>query len=111
MLCANRLSASSATVNTTATGDTNIDWTNWQEGKNRNVAAPSTTPTYAAITARSYFANSVNVSMIDGSVRSIRMGATDYQNLSGPLPGDWNAFQYLAGMRDGQINPSGTLIN
>ena len=53
----------------------------------------------------------VNFTFGDGSVRSIRMGATDYQNLSGPLPGDWNAFQYLAGMRDGQINPSGTLIN
>lgn len=71
VLCADRVSASSATVNTTATGDTNIDWTNWQEGNNRNIAAPSTTPTYAAITARSYFANSVNVSMVDGSVRAI----------------------------------------
>jgi prepilin-type N-terminal cleavage/methylation domain-containing protein len=71
VMCANRVSASSATVNATAIGDTNIDWTNWQEGKNLNIAMPSTTPTYAAITARSYFANSVNVSMMDGSVRSI----------------------------------------
>lgn len=71
VMCANRASASSATVNTTATGDTNIDWTNWQEGKDRNIATPSTTPTYAAITARSYFANVVNVAMMDGSVRTV----------------------------------------
>jgi type II secretory pathway pseudopilin PulG len=71
VLCANRISASSATVNPAATGDTNIDWTNWQEGKNRNIATPSTTPTYAAITARSYFSNVINVSMMDGSVRAI----------------------------------------
>ena len=67
VMCANRVSASSATVNATATGDTNVDWTNWQEGKNRNISTPSTTPTYAAITARSYFSNVVNVSMMDGS--------------------------------------------
>ncbi len=71
VMCANRVSASSATVNTTGTGDTNIDWSNWQEGKNRNIATPSTTPTYAAITARSYFSGLVNVSMMDGSVRAI----------------------------------------
>jgi prepilin-type N-terminal cleavage/methylation domain-containing protein len=74
VMCADRISASSATVNTTATGDTDIDWTNWQEGKNRNIAMPSTTPTYAAITARSYFSNSVNVAMMDGSVRTIDDG-------------------------------------
>ena len=68
---ANRTSASAATVNTTATGDTDIDWTNWQEGKNRNIATPSTTPTYAAITARSYFSNAIHVGMMDGSVRAI----------------------------------------
>ncbi|MBX3414240.1 MAG: DUF1559 domain-containing protein [Pirellulales bacterium] len=71
VMCANRVSASSATVNATATGDTDIDWTNWQEGKNRNIATASTTPTYAAITARSYFSNAVNVAMMDGSVRTI----------------------------------------
>ncbi|MGD9645791.1 MAG: DUF1559 domain-containing protein [Pirellulales bacterium] len=71
VLGANRVSASSATVNTTATGDTEIDWTNWQEGKNRNIATPSTTPTYAAITARSYFSNAIHVAMMDGSVRAI----------------------------------------
>jgi hypothetical protein len=71
VMCANRVSASSATVNTAGTGDTNIDWTNWQEGKNRNIATPSTAPTYAAITARSYFSNVVNVVMMDGSVRSV----------------------------------------
>lgn len=68
---ANRVSASSATVNTTANGDTEIDWTNWQEGKNRNISTPSTTPTYAAITARSYFSNAVHIAMMDGSVRAI----------------------------------------
>jgi hypothetical protein len=71
VMCANRVSASSATVNTSATGDTNIDWTNWQEGKNRNIAAASTTPTYAAITARSYFSNVVHVAMMDGAVRAV----------------------------------------
>ena len=71
VMCANRVSASSATVNATATGDTNIDWTNWQEGKNRNISSPSDTATYAAITARSYFSNVINVSMMDGSVRTV----------------------------------------
>lgn len=71
VMAANRTSASAATVNLTGTGDTNIDWTNWQEGKNRNIATPATTPTFAAITARSYFSNVVNVSMMDGSVRTI----------------------------------------
>jgi prepilin-type N-terminal cleavage/methylation domain-containing protein len=71
VMCGNRISAISATVSSTATGNTNVDWTNWQEGKNVNIASPSTTPTYAAITARGYFANVVNVSMMDGSVRSI----------------------------------------
>ena len=70
-MAANRTSASAATLNTTATGDTDIDWTNWQEGKNRNIATPSTTPTYAAITARSYFSNAIHVAMMDGSVRAI----------------------------------------
>ena len=53
----------------------------------------------------------VNFTFGDGSVRTVRKGSTDYQKLTGPLPTDWLAFQYLAGMRDGQINPSGTLIN
>lgn len=71
VMCGNRVSASSATVNATGAGDTNVDWTNWQEGKNRNISTPSTTKTYAAITARSYFSNVVNVVMMDGSVRAI----------------------------------------
>lgn len=52
--------------------DYDVDWTNWQEGKGMNSSSPSTTPTYAAVTARSYFAGAVNVSMVDGSVRSVR---------------------------------------
>jgi prepilin-type N-terminal cleavage/methylation domain-containing protein len=51
-----------------------IDWTNWQEGKNLNNGAPVATddfPTYAAVTARSYIPGAVNVSMMDGSVRAI----------------------------------------
>ena len=48
-----------------------VDWNNWQEGKGYHKATPDTTPTYAAITARSYFGSGVNVSMMDGSVRSI----------------------------------------
>ena len=48
-----------------------VDWNNWQEGKGINAATPVTTPTYAAVTARSYFTGQVGVSMMDGSVRSI----------------------------------------
>ncbi|MDX1947273.1 MAG: DUF1559 domain-containing protein [Pirellulaceae bacterium] len=48
-----------------------VDWNNWQEGKGINAASPVTTPTYAAVTARSYFTGQVGVSMMDGSVRSI----------------------------------------
>jgi len=40
-----------------------IDWTNQQEGKS------TTTPTYAAITARSHHVGGVNATMMDGSVR------------------------------------------
>jgi prepilin-type N-terminal cleavage/methylation domain-containing protein/prepilin-type processing-associated H-X9-DG protein len=49
-----------------------VDWSNWSEG--RNLADADTTndfPTYAAVTARSYHRGSVNVLMMDGSVRSI----------------------------------------
>jgi prepilin-type N-terminal cleavage/methylation domain-containing protein len=48
-----------------------VDWSNWQEGKDLNGAIPNLTPTYAAVTARSYFAGGVNVSMMDNSVRNI----------------------------------------
>ena len=43
----------------------NVDWTNQQEGKSL------TTPTYAAVTARSYHPDIVNVALMDGSVRAI----------------------------------------
>ncbi len=42
-----------------------VDWTNQQEGNS------TTVPTYAAVTARSYHPNKVNVLMMDGSVRSV----------------------------------------
>jgi prepilin-type N-terminal cleavage/methylation domain-containing protein len=49
-----------------------VDWSNWQEGKDiYSTPTPNTTPTYGAVTARSYFADIVNVSMMDGSVRAI----------------------------------------
>jgi prepilin-type N-terminal cleavage/methylation domain-containing protein/prepilin-type processing-associated H-X9-DG protein len=48
-----------------------VDWTNWQEGKDLNAAIPNNTRTYAAVTARSYFSGMVNVAMMDGSVRAI----------------------------------------
>jgi prepilin-type N-terminal cleavage/methylation domain-containing protein len=49
-----------------------VDWNNWQEGKGLAAATPNLTPSYAAITARSYFSGMVNVAMMDASVRAIR---------------------------------------
>jgi prepilin-type N-terminal cleavage/methylation domain-containing protein len=51
--------------------DYEVDWNNWQEGKGLNAATPTYTPTYAAVTARSYFTGAVNVSLMDGSVRPV----------------------------------------
>jgi prepilin-type N-terminal cleavage/methylation domain-containing protein len=48
-----------------------VDWTNWQEGRNLLASPPNLTPTYAAVTARSYFRGMVNVSLMDGSVRAV----------------------------------------
>lgn len=45
-----------------------IDWNNQQEGKS------PTTPTYAAVTARSHHVGIVNVMMLDGSGRSVASG-------------------------------------
>lgn len=73
VMCGNA-SGSTATVNATGTGDLDIDWTNKQEGKNHFASTPETSPTYAAITARSHFPGSVNVTMVDGSVRAIENG-------------------------------------
>lgn len=42
-----------------------IDWTNQQEGKS------ATTPTWAAVTARSYHPAGLNIAMMDGSVRFV----------------------------------------
>jgi len=77
-----------ATVNTTNTGNRDINWTNKQEGKNHFAATAETSPTYAAITARSYFEGGVNVAMMDGSVRTISNGI----NL-----GVWRALSTRAG--------------
>lgn len=66
-------SGSSATVNTSNTGNLDVDWTNKQEGKNHFAGTANTDPTYAAITARGYFSG-VNVAMMDGSVRNVEDG-------------------------------------
>jgi len=71
VLIGDRTSSSSATVNLTNTGNVDMNWTNKQEGKNHFAPTPDYSPTYAAITARSYFAGGVNVAMMDGSVRTI----------------------------------------
>jgi len=63
-----RTSSSSATVNASNTGNVDCDWTNKQEGKNHFASNPDYSPTYAAITARSYFKGGVSVAMMDGSV-------------------------------------------
>jgi len=88
VLIANRTSASAATVNATNTGNADADWTNKQEGKNHFAATPDYSPTYAAITARSYFTGSVNVAMMDASVKTIG----DNVNL-----GVWRALSTRAG--------------
>lgn len=47
-----------------------VDWTNWQEGKNMGPAASDdSAPTFAVVTARSYFEGGVHVVMCDGSVK------------------------------------------
>jgi prepilin-type N-terminal cleavage/methylation domain-containing protein len=49
-----------------------VDWTNWQEGKNRAVDTEEESPTYAAVTARSYRAEGVLVLFMDDSTRLVR---------------------------------------
>lgn len=71
VLIGDRTSSSAATVNATNTGNVDVNWTNKQEGKNHFASSADYSPTYAAITARSYFPGSVNVAMMDGSVRTI----------------------------------------
>jgi prepilin-type N-terminal cleavage/methylation domain-containing protein len=72
-----------------------VDWTNWQEGKNMGPAATvNPSPTYAVVTARSYFEGGVHVVMCDGSVKWVDNDV----NL-----GVWRAY----GTRDGKdIIPS-----
>jgi prepilin-type N-terminal cleavage/methylation domain-containing protein len=48
-----------------------VDWNNWQEGKGFFSSPTNLTPTYVSVTARSYNPGSVNVSMMDGSVRAV----------------------------------------
>jgi prepilin-type N-terminal cleavage/methylation domain-containing protein/prepilin-type processing-associated H-X9-DG protein len=49
-----------------------VDWTNWQEGKDLGDTTPDLTPTYAAVTARSYHNGGVNVAMMDGSTKFVQ---------------------------------------
>jgi len=88
VLIGDRTSPASATVNTTNTGNVDMNWTNKQEGKNHFASSPDYSPTYAAITARSYFDGSVNVAMMDASVRTIE------DNIS---LGVWRALSTRAG--------------
>jgi hypothetical protein len=74
-----------------------VDWNNWQEGKGLNKATPDLVPTYAAVTARSYFEGLVNVLLMDGSVRAINndinLGvwrAVSTRNGQEILPDDFN---------------------
>ena len=48
-----------------------VDWTNWQEGKDLGDSPADLTPTYAAVTARSYHTGGVNVVMMDGSTKFV----------------------------------------
>jgi prepilin-type N-terminal cleavage/methylation domain-containing protein/prepilin-type processing-associated H-X9-DG protein len=77
----------SGTINSIA-GTYDVDFNNRQEGLTLNATMPTYLPTYAAVTARSYFPGQVNVSMVDGSVRSI----SDTINL-----GVWRALSTRAG--------------
>lgn len=65
-----------------------VDWTNWQEGKGLAAGSPTLTPTYAAVTARSYHPGGVNVSMMGGSVHTV---AEDINPLV------WRAYSTRAG--------------
>ncbi|HEX8199494.1 MAG TPA: DUF1559 domain-containing protein [Isosphaeraceae bacterium] len=66
-----------------------VDWSNHSEGRNLGDGdATNDFPTYAAVTARSYHKGSVNVLMMDGSVRSIN----DQIDL-----GTWRAISTRAG--------------
>ncbi len=65
-----------------------VDWTNWREGTGFNADPQVLTPTYAAVTARSYHEGGVNTVMLDGSVHWV---ANDI-NL-----GVWRAYSTRAG--------------
>jgi len=67
-----------------------IDFTSMRDGES------TTLPTYAAITARSFHTGSVNVLLMDGSVRSVRNGislsiwqALGSRNGGEVIPGDY----------------------
>ncbi len=46
-----------------------VDWTSYREGK--TPLPPSANPTYAAVTARSYHSDIVNIGLLDGSTRGV----------------------------------------
>jgi prepilin-type N-terminal cleavage/methylation domain-containing protein len=48
-----------------------VDWTNWQEGKNRGSATADESPTWAAVTARSYREQGVYVLFMGGGTKLI----------------------------------------
>ncbi len=71
--------------------DFDINYSSWQEGKD------VTTPTFAAITSRSYHTGLVNVLLVDGSVHSV----PDNVDLS-----SWRALGTRNGRTDGTAEPS-----
>ena len=91
------LADADGSINTGGTGAIDVDWTNWQEGKGLVGTTPVLTPTYAAVTARSYFPGVVNAVMMDGSVRAIDDGihigiwrAISTRNGKEKLPNEFN---------------------
>lgn len=68
-----------------------VDFNSWQEGKSGTTGMPS----YAIITSRSYHTGIVNVTLADGSVRSIS------ENIELPI---WRAYSTRSGGEVVQIN-------
>jgi prepilin-type N-terminal cleavage/methylation domain-containing protein len=52
----------------------------------------------------------VNITFADGSIRTVRVGATGTRNPTSP-GSDWYAFIALAGMADGEVNNLGQITN
>lgn len=86
-------------IHTESDKEYDVDWTNWQEGKGLAASSPTTTPTFAAVTARSYHPGGVNVVMMGGSVHTV---GDDIH------PGVWRAYS----TRDGEeIIPNEARVN